>query len=274
LSKTPVIKPFIFIKVLLFSLVFCGPLAYTEEKTPPDKGNSSFSQEIDLQTVLNPLSRLLPPLSREGAGTLIVQAPGERYSLQFRLLARGPEAFRLELFDPFGRPLLYLFSTAGKITLFSIPEKKEVPFNPALLGPWAIIPKIAPQELLKIFWGRVPLLPFDTHVLETDLQEKIKHFHLILTGPDRQELWMLVEPFSLMRSRITNRSTGETIEVSFSDFSEVAGQRVPRMCEIRGVSQDLSVTLRYETLVPRGEIPEESFRPPTLSGSATVGKGT
>ena len=131
-----------------------------QDLPPTPKADTVKKNDSGFDTLIERLGMLNAPVSREGTGIIIVQAPGERYRFQFRLIARGPEALRMEIFDPFGRPMLYLVSYQGEIRLFSIPQKKEIPFNLPSSGPWSAFPQIPFFELLKIFWGRVPLFPY------------------------------------------------------------------------------------------------------------------
>ncbi|MCJ7833075.1 MAG: DUF4292 domain-containing protein [Deltaproteobacteria bacterium] len=212
------------------------------------------------QTLIDRLAILNEPVSREGKGVFIAQAPGERYRLQFRLIARGPEACRLEIFDPFGRPMLYLVSYQGESRLFSIAQKKEIPFNPSLLGPWSSMVQIPIVEMLKIFWGRVPLLPYKTHQIDTVREEGKSFIKLALQGSVQQELWITPLPFSLTKSRLRSPSQEGEWEIIFSDFSEAAGNRLPMRCEIKEGTGEHALTIRYESLVPRADIPDEIFK--------------
>ena len=148
--------------VLTFFLPMAA-LASVQSPPPPLNADTIKKNDSGFETLIDRLGMLDDPVSREGAGTIIVQAPGERYRFQFRLIARGPEALRMEIFDPFGRSMLYLVSYQGETRLFSIPQKKEIPFNLPAFGPWSALPQIPLLEMLKIFWGRVPLFPYHTH---------------------------------------------------------------------------------------------------------------
>ncbi len=220
-----------------------------------------------LETLIDRLGVLDDPVSREGAGTIVVQSPGERYRFQFRLIARGPEALRMEIFDPFGRSMLYLISYQGEVRLFSIPQKKEIPFNLPALGPWSAFPQIPFVEMLKIFWGRVPLFPYQTNQTVIDLEKKNRSIKLSLLGSVQQELWMTPNPFTLTQSRITNPSNKEQVEIVFSNFSEATGNHTPMRCEIKDETGEHVLTIRYETLVPRPDITDEIFKLPEFSDS-------
>jgi hypothetical protein len=259
-------------KVLIFSfgLTFFLPrsvLPSIQSLSPPPKADTAGKKDSSFLTLIDRLAVLDEPVSREGTGLLIVQAPGERYRLQFRLIARGPEALRLEIFDPFGRPMLYLVSYRGEIRLFSIPQKREIPFDLPSSGPWSAFPQISVVELLKIFWGRVPLFPYETHQIDTHLEKEKKVIKLNLLGSVQQEIWITPNPFSLTQSRITSPSHKGEIEITFSDFSEVTGNRLPMRCEIKDGTGEQSLTLRYETLILRPDIPDEIFKLFPLSDS-------
>jgi hypothetical protein len=234
-------------------------LGSMQSPNTPLNTDPSEIKESRFQTILDRLAILNEPVSREGKGVFIAEAPGERYRLQFRLIARGPEACRLEIFDPFGRPMLYLVSYQGESRLFSIAQKKEIPFNPSLLGPWSSMVQIPIVEMLKIFWGRVPLLPYKTYQIDTGREKGKSFIKLALQGSVQQELWITPLPFSLTKSRIKMPSQEGEWEIIFSDFSEAAGNRHPMRCEIMEGNGEHAMTIRYESLVPRADIPDEIF---------------
>lgn len=250
--------------VLIFLPLF-PPLPPIQAQSPPEKTEAVQKEDSRFQKLADRLSILDEPVSREGAGILIVQAPGERYRLQFRLIARGPEALRLEIFDPFGRPLLYLVSYHGGIRLLSIPQKKEIPFDLPSSGPWSAFPKIDIRELLKIFWGRVPIFPYDTYQSSLRSEKGKETVKFEFRGSLRQEIWITPSPFTLTKSRITGPSRDGEIEILFSDFSDSNGNRTPMRCEIKEGTGERAFSLRYETLVPRPDIPDEIFELPEFS---------
>lgn len=246
--------------------------ASIHDQSPLSQPDSQTKNDLSFPALMNRLAILNEPVSREGAGRLVVQAPGERYSLQFRLLAKGPEALRLEIFDPFGRPMLYFVSYLGETRLFSIAQKKEIPFNSSLFGPWSAISQIPIVEMLKLFWGRVPLFPYDTYKLDIGQEEEKRVIKLFLLGNVQQELWISPDPFSLTKVRITNPSKEGEIEILFSDFSEVTGNQTPMRCEIKDGPGEHVLTIRYETLVLRPDISDEIFKFSGLSDSQSTGK--
>jgi hypothetical protein len=270
-------------KIRIFNLLSCllglmmilpiTALGAIQSLSTPLNADPSEIKELRIQTLIDRLALLDEPVSREGKGVFITQAPGERYKLQFRLIARSPEACRLEIFDPFGRPMLYLISYQGKSRLFSIAQKKEIPFNPSLFGPWSSMVQMPLVEILKLFWGRVPLLPYQTHQIDFGREEGKSSIKLVLQGSVQQELWITPLPFSLTKSRIRIPSQGEEWEIIFSEFSEAAGNRLPMCCEIKEVNGERVLTVRYERLVPRTDIPDEIFNLPILSDSQSTGNG-
>jgi hypothetical protein len=264
-------------KRLIFSLGLISLLPFpawpsVQDQPPPANAEAAAKNDSSLQKVIDRLVALDEPVSREGTGILIAQAPGERYRLQFRLIARGPEALRIEIFDPFGRPMLYLVSYQGETRLFSIPSKKEIPFNLHSFGPWSSFPQISIRELLKIFWGRVPLFPYDTYQSSIVSEKGKASTKYEFRGSVNQEIWITPTPFALTKSRVTRPSQEGEIEILFSDFSEAAGNRTPMRCEIKDVTGEHSLTLRYETLVLRPDIPDEIFKLPEFSDSQPAEK--
>ena len=78
-----------------------------------------------------------------------------------------------------------------------------------------------------------PFFLIRSHQTDTNLEKGNKLIKLLLLGSVQQELWITPNPFSLTRSRLTNPSNKEQIEIVFSDFSEVTGNRTPMRCEIK-----------------------------------------
>ncbi len=257
-----------FTKVLIIGLlsglgVFSVPaLASIQDVPSPLEVPAQEKSNPILKSLLTRLATLEEPVSREGTGTLIAQAPGERYKLQFRLIARGPEAFRLEIFDPFGRPLFYLVSYLGETHLFSMAQQREIPFSKNLSGPFSAISQMPFTEIAKIFWGRVPLFPYDNFQFNTGLEGGPESIQLFLDGPIRQELWLILHPFSLIKSRIIGPAKDEVLEIRFSEFSSIAGNRLPLKCEITQGTGENTLTVHYDTLILRPDIPEEVFQLP------------
>jgi len=261
------IKQLIGLLVLLFFLPFSPPFLHGE--SPPDQAEAGKINESGFQKLTERLAKLDEPISREASGIIIVQAPGERYRLQFRLIGRGPEAMRMELFDPFGRPMLYLVSYQGEIRLFSIPQKKEIPFYLPSSGPWSFFPQIPVREFLKIFWGRVPLFPYDTQQTSIASEKGKESVKIEFKGSVRQEIWITPSPWTLTKSRITSSSPKGEIEILFSDFSELNGFRNPRRCDIKNGTGEYAFTLHYETLVSRPDIPDDIFTLPDVSDDSS-----
>jgi hypothetical protein len=242
-----------------------GALSALSDPPSPADSKTVLQKEAGVQTLIDRLKTPEEPISREGTGLLIVQAPGERYRLQFRLIARGPEAMRMEIFDPFGRPAVYVFSYQGTIRLFSIPQKKEIPFHLPSLKPWSFFSAISFSEIVKIFWGRVPLFPYDSYQTIPDREKGKPKIKFELRGSVLQEIWLTADPFSVIRSRITSPSREGEIEIFFSDFSEAAGNRTPMKCEIKDSREEYTLTLRYDAVIFRPEIPDEIFEFPQLT---------
>ena len=257
------IRPFLIKWFIGFNclLAFSPPYLPAANQGSPSLNSAEQAGVVsELEGLLTKLKDLEEPVSREGAGYLIAQAPGERYKLQFRLIARSPGAFRLELFDLFGRPAWYLISYAGETRLFSPSQQKEIPFGQMFSGPFAAISQMPSPEITKIFWGRVPLLPFEKSQVKSDLKAGQESIRLIFEGAGRQEIFVTPNPFTLLKSLITPTPKAEEIEITFSDFSLVAGNRLPLTCEVR--QKERLLVIHYETVIPREDIPNDVFHLP------------
>jgi hypothetical protein len=231
----------------------------------PLTGSEKEVPAIELESVLAQLRIPQGPISREGAGYLIAQAPGERYKVQFRLLAQGPESFRLEIFDLLGRPAWYLISYNGQPRLFSLSQRKEFSLNQDFSGPLAALSLMPVTEMIKVFWGRVPLLAYGRFQLSEEKKNGQRSIRLFLKGAGRQELLINTPPFSLIKSQIVLPEKAGELEVTFSEFSTLAESRIPLKCEINQRKKEQNLVIRYETLIPRDDIPEEVFQYPDFS---------
>jgi hypothetical protein len=260
LKTKPFLIKFLFASSFLPFLLPYNLNAATQESNP--SSTYSETERIAPEPLLARLRTIEEPVSREAAGYLIVQAPGERYKLQFRLIARGPEAFRLEIFDFFGRPSWVMISYSGETHLFSPSRQQEIPLNQNFSGPLGAGFMIPVSEMPKIFWGRVPLLPYDLVQIKPDREAGQNNVRLILKGAGQQEFLMTRVPFTLEKSRIISGNRAEEIEVTFSDFSRVAGNLLPLQCEVRQREKEQVLIIRYETLVPRNDIPDDVFQLP------------
>jgi hypothetical protein len=239
---------------LLFPNPACAGGALSQAESPPSPANR---ESDDPQFLSEQANQAAEPAGREGAGFLILKAPGERYRLGFRLLARGPEALRLELMDPFGRPLFYLFSSQGRLRLFSISEKKEIPFGRMAAGPFGPLSDRQWPEVLKILWGRVPLIPFQTRETATVSEKGRRLIKISLRGEQRQDIWVQARPFQIARTRIQDPGSGEEVQITFSDFSNLAGNPVPFQIELEDGTGERGMSLRFESLIVRPDLSEE-----------------
>lgn len=265
------------IKLLAVTVVMLCPFHWTSEASIqplslPKEASLSGKEIPGLQSLLDRLTHLDDPISREGTGLLIAQAPGERYRLQFRLIARGPEALRLEIFDPFGRPIIYLVSYQGQTRIFSMTQRKEIPINQSLSGPWAAFFQMPITEIMKLFWGRVPLFLHDSYQIKPGAEEGQECIKLLFNGPVHQELWITTNPFSLIKSTIKSDSREGEVEVTFTEFSSIAGNRLPMKVELKEGAGNSALTIRYDTLVLRLDIPDDVFEIPNFSDASSTTK--
>jgi len=252
---------------LLSFLFYPLPLRADQDRSSalPFTVSEKEAPAIELESLLAQLGIPAGPISREGAGYLIAQAPGERYKVQFRLLARGPESFRMEIFDLFGRPSWYLISYNGQPRLFSLSQRKEFSLSQDFSGPLAVLALMPVTEMIKVFWGRVPLLAYEQFQISEENKNGQRAIRLLLKGAGRQELLINTPPFSLMKSLMVLPEKAGEFEVTFSEFSALAEGRIPLKCEINQKAKERNLVIRYETLISRDDIPEEVFQYPDFS---------
>lgn len=163
--------------------------------------------------------------------------------------------------------MVYLFSLAGKTVLFSPNEKKELPFDPFRLGLWSDFPGLVPEDLLKLFWGRVPLPAYENFEWRSEAKNGRKGIVLSFFGPVLLELRLTPEPLVLEQARFSWSPT-KIVEMVFSKFTDISGGRTPLDVEVKAPEGGYTLSIRYDQLVPRSEFPEEIFRYPGTSNHA------
>jgi hypothetical protein len=215
----------------------------------------------DPGAVLEKLRNLPPPLPWEAQGILIVQAPGEYYRMEFRLLAKGPEAVRLELYDPFGRPAYYLTVFQGRVTAVAPGDKKPLPLNPALLAATLTGETgFSLEETLGILWGRIPL--------KTDRREGASvvpdtppaYLQLIFPGDLSQTIRISTDPFRIVGGGFKKKGSPGAVQISFADFTELSGAFWPKEIKVRDEATEKQVNLFFGQIIPRSDFPEEAFQ--------------
>ena len=242
-------------------LPFYSPGAGAQSISPP-------AMDLPAQTVpgLSPeelrarLKSLPPYLPWEAAGILLFEAPGERYRLGFRLLARDPGTLRLELSDPFGRPVYYLVFYQGRTKALSLADNKTVPLDrPALLGAFPLPSGTGWEDVFRLFWGRIPLLPGETSPVRIQADRDPKRIQLVVNGDTPQIIRVEKEPFRVVGTEFPARGSSEAIQILFSNFIELSGSYWPKKIEAREVDSEKKLSIQYEQIIPRSAIPDEAF---------------
>ena len=206
------------------------------------------------------MKNLPPSIPWEASGSLVFEAPGERYRLGFRLLARDHRSLRLELSDPFGRPVTYLIFYQGLTKALSLTDKKVVPLNlPALLKAFPLPSETRWEDIFQLFWGRVPLFPGETGPIRIQADRDPKRMQFVVNGEPPQIIRVEKEPFRVVGTEVPTRGPAEAIQILFSNFIELSGSYWPKKIEARGLDSEKKLTIQYEQIVPRSDIPDEAF---------------
>ncbi len=191
---------------------------------------------------------------------MLYEAPGERYRLGFRLLARDYRSLRLELSDPFGRPVYYLVFYQGRTKALSLMDKKVVPLDlPALLKAFPLPSETRWEDIFQLFWGRAPLFSGGTGPIRAQADRDPNRMKFLVDGTPPQIIRVEKEPFRVVGMEIPGRGTSEALEISFSNFIELAGSYWPKKIEARGLDSEKKLTIQYEQIIPRSDIPDEAF---------------
>jgi hypothetical protein len=206
------------------------------------------------------LKSLTPSIPWEASGTFLYEAPGERYRLGFRLLARDPRSLRLELSDPFGRPIYYLVSYQGRTRAVSLADKKVVPLHlPALLSAFPLPSQTRWDDVFQLFWGRIPLFSADKDSIQIQADRDPRRMQFLIDGDPPRIIRVEKELFRIVEVEVPRRGASETIQIFFSDFIELSESYWPKKIEARGRDSEKKLTIQYDQIVPRSEIPEEAF---------------
>jgi hypothetical protein len=210
---------------------------------------------------LEKLKTLPAPLPWEAKGFLVLSAPGEYYRMDFRLLAQGPEALRLELFDPFGRPAYYLTVFQGRVRAVSPGDQKPLPLNPALLAA-ALSGEsgFSLEEVLGLLWGRWPLKKDLLEGATVTLNKGPSFRQLFLPGDPSQTIRIAHDPLRVLGGEFQKKGAAGPVRVTFAEFVELSGAWWPREIKVRDEGAEKQFTLTYEQMIPRSDFPEEAFR--------------
>jgi hypothetical protein len=82
---------------------------------------------------------------------------------------------------------------------------------------------------------------------------------LLVNGDTPQIIRVEKEPFRVVGMKVPGRGTSEAIEIMFSNFIELAGSYWPKKIAVRGWDSEKKLTIQYEQIVPRSDIPDEAF---------------
>ena len=232
-------RPGFFLVVFLLAVwLMVGGAKAGETGRPTGKspgGLPGLSPPADAGEILTRLRELPRPIPWEAKGVLVAEARDEYYRMEIRLLAKGPEALRLELFDPFGRPAYTLIAYHGRVTGLTPAGGKPIPLKPSLLlGALAGETGFTLEEALGILWGRVPLIPVAPDQMLLTKVPGRKTLKLTLAGKFSQTVWLEMEPFRVTESDFKARGSFGPIRVSFAEFSKLAGAEWPRKIIVTG----------------------------------------
>ena len=241
---------------LFLILSFYPPTVSAQSSSPP----AITAPGPSLEEQWGRLKNLPPSIPWEASGSLVFEAPGERYRLGFRLLARDHRSLRLELSDPFGRPVYYLVFYQGLTKALSLTDKKVIPLNlPALLKAFPLPSETRWEDIFQLFWGRVPLFPGETGPIRIQADRDPKRMQFVVNGEPPQIIRVEKEPFRVVGTEVPGRGPLEAIQISFSNFIELSGSHWPKKIEARGLDSEKKLTIQYEQIVPRSDIPDEAF---------------
>lgn len=255
-------------RALILLAVCCWALGWAGMFPGTAGGSQSLPAPMpEAREVLEKLKNLPPPLSWEARGVLVIQAPGEYYRMEFRLLAQGPEALRLELFDPFGRPAYYLTVFRGRVTAVSPGDKKPLPLNPVLLAATLTGETgFSLEETLGIFWGRIPLKTDGREGATLVKDTRLPSLRLVLPGDLTQTVRIQTDPFRVLGGEFKKKGTVGAVQVFFDEFTELSGAFWPKEIKVRDEATEKQLNLTYGQIIPRNDFPEEAFLLPDSRG--------
>ena len=167
---------------------------------------------------------------------------------------------RLELSDPFGRPIYYLVFYQGLTKALSLTDKKLVPLNlPALLKAFPLPSETRWEDIFQLFWGRVPLVTGETGPIRIQADRDPKRMQFLVKGEPPQIIRVEKEPFRVVGTEVPGRGPAEALRILFSNFIELSGSYWPKKIEALGLDSEKKLTIQYEQIITRSDIPDEAF---------------
>ncbi len=183
-------------------------------------------------------------------GETMIKSPRERASADGSLMGLYPDALRLELIDPVGRPRMTFTSDGKQIGLLVHSEAKFY------IGPATArnLSRILPlglgiREMLVLLSGGTPLIRHKYG--RVDYLARERQYRLRLGGDPSgvyQVLWFAVPGLELVRTEILDRRSRVLFRAQFSKFRRIDGVAWPMHAVLAAPRRKVKVEFTYQWL--------------------------
>lgn len=181
-------------------------------------------------------------------GETQIRSPRERASADGSLMGLYPDALRLELIDPVGRPRMTFTSDGKQIGLLVHSEAKFYigPATARNLG--RILPLgLGIREMLVLLSGGAPLIRHQYG--RVDYLAREGQYRLRLGGDPSglyQVLWFAVPGFELVRTEILDKKSRVLFRAAFSNFRRIGKVAWPMRAVLAAPQRKVKVEFTYQ----------------------------
>lgn len=183
-------------------------------------------------------------------GETLIKRSREEASADGSLMGLYPDALRLELIDPVGRPRMTFTSDGKQIGLLVHSEAKFY------IGPATVrnLSRILPlglgiREVLVLLSGGTPLIRYQYGRVDYLAQDG--QYRLRLGGDPSgvyQVLWFAIPGFELLRTEILDKKSRVLFRAVFSKFRRIGGVAFPMHAVLAAPRRKVKVEFTYQWL--------------------------
>ena len=199
-------------------------------------------------------------------GLAHVQAVTDRRSVTLDdvvVVARQPEALRLEGIGPFGQPL-FLFITDGESLVLYLIRKSRLLVGRATRGNVERLFGIgvAPQALVRVLLGDIPLHPLPTHGDLRYLEaERLYLWEGTQAGPNpTYRVWFDPQSHHPVRFELEDEAGTVVLRVTYADFQPQGALWLPARIDVVEPATQRRATWNYTDVQLNAEVSADLFR--------------
>lgn len=195
-----------------------------------------------------------------GYGQLKTINKGKTQLFRVAWLVSRPEQCRFDILSPWGQPTA-TFAVDKKQLFFYIYAKDRLYKEDATAENIArfIYVKIAPEELLKVLSGSVPIVPFRQAQVQAGTEGETLLTLIGQWGNIIERVWVRHAPLQVLRADYFSPEGSLTYRIAFDNFKHIAFVVMPYIINISGKnSATWSLTIKkYAINIP---ISQENFK--------------